>query len=98
MSLDNGDKVQVEQIEVISLYLSNGHILELKNVIFVSSMKRNLISIVCLDQDWYFCYFGNNDFKLFYDSSIVEIGTLSDGLYKINLTLLLKIPTIQFVG
>ena len=81
--LENRDKVQVEQIRVISLYLFTTHFLKLKNVIFLPFMKRNLISIVYLDQKGYSCHFGNNKFKLFYDSYIVGTSTLSDGLYKI---------------
>ena len=30
-------------------------------------------------------FFGNNNFKLYYDSSVVRTDTLSNGLYKINL-------------
>ena len=85
MRLGNGDKVQVEQIGVISLHLSTGYCLELKNVIFVPSMRRNLVSVTCLDQDGYFCYFGNKSFQLLHDSSVVGTGTLSGGLYKIDI-------------
>ena len=85
LRLGNGDKVQVEHIGVISLLLSTSHVLELKNVVFVPLMRRNLISITCLDQDGYSCFFGNNNFKLYYDSSVIGIGTFCVGLYKIDL-------------
>ena len=83
--LSNEDKVQVEQIGVISLYLSIGYCLKLKNVIFVLSVRRNLVSTTCLDQNGYFCYFENKIFKLFHDSSVVGTSTLIDGLYRIDL-------------
>ena len=42
--LGNGDRIKVQCIRDISLGLSIGHILELKNIVYVSSMRRNLIS------------------------------------------------------
>ena len=57
--LRNRDRVQVDQIEAISLILSFGHVLNLKDVVYVPSMRRNLISVVALDHDGYFCHFGN---------------------------------------
>ena len=83
--LGNGDRVQVEQIGAISLVLSSGHILNLKDVVFVPSMRRNLISVVALDCDGYFCNFGNGKLQLLYDACIVGSGSLCDGLYKIDL-------------
>ena len=44
-----------------------------------------MVSITYLDQDGYSCYLGNKSFKLFHDSSVIGTGTLSDGLYKIDL-------------
>ena len=73
--LGNGDKVQVEQIGVISLCLSTGYCLELKNVVFIHFMRRNLVFVTCLDQDGYFCYFRNKSFQLLDDSSVVGTST-----------------------
>ena len=49
----NNDKVEVEHIGDISLGLSTRHTLELKNVVYVPSIWRNLISIAALDFDRY---------------------------------------------
>ena len=48
-------------------------------------MRRNSISIVALDHDGYFCYFGNGKLWLLYDSCVIGSSILCDGLYKINL-------------
>ena len=83
--LGNGDKVEVQHVGDISLGLSTGHTLELRNVVYVPSMRRNLISVTALDFDGYYCFFGNRKFELFYNSCMVGSGMLSDGLYKIDL-------------
>ena len=83
--LENGDRVKVEHIGDISLRLSTGHSLELKNIVYIPSMRRNFISVATLDFDRYSYSFGNRNFKLSYDSCVVGFGALSDGLYKIDL-------------
>jgi hypothetical protein len=55
----NGVKAEVEAIEELPIELNNGFILHLNNVLYVSSLSRNLISISCLDDDGYDCQFGN---------------------------------------
>ena len=72
--LGNEDKAQVE----IGLLIE--HILVLKNIIYVSSIRRNLILAVVLDFVKYSCYFGNK--SLIYKSNVVGIGILS---YEIEL-------------
>ena len=84
LKIGNNGKVRVEHIRVIFLFLFTSHVLELKKIVFVPSMRRNLISMTCLDQDGYSCLFGNNNFKLYYDSSIARIITLNGGLNKID--------------
>ena len=59
IKLGNGDRVQVDQIGAILLVLSFGQVLNLKMVVYVPSMRKNLISVVALDHDRYFCHFGN---------------------------------------
>ena len=48
----NGLEVGVDAIGDIALELDDGFILFLRNVLFVPSMRRNLISILCLDDEW----------------------------------------------
>ena len=83
--LPNGDKVEVEHIGDISLELSTRHNLELRSIVYVPFMRGNLTLVTTLDFDRYSCSFGNRKFELFYNSCVVGSGTLSDGLYKLDL-------------
>ena len=49
IQLGNGDKVEVKHVRDITLGLSIGHTLELKNVIYVPFIRRNLILVTTLD-------------------------------------------------
>ena len=55
----NGVKAKVEAIGDLSLELDDGFVLQLSDVLFVPSLRRNLISVSHLDDDEYDCYFGN---------------------------------------
>jgi hypothetical protein len=55
----NGVEAEVEAIGDLSLELNNAFILRLHNVLYVSSLSRNLISISRLDDDGYGCQFDN---------------------------------------
>jgi hypothetical protein len=47
----NGEEAEVEAIGEIPLRISNDFTLYLHNVLYVSSMRRNLIFVSCLDDD-----------------------------------------------
>jgi hypothetical protein len=47
----NGEEIKVEAIEELPLERSNGFTLHLHDVLFVPFMRRNLISVSCLDDD-----------------------------------------------
>jgi hypothetical protein len=51
--------VEVEAIGELVLELNNDFILCLYNVLYVSSLSRNLIYVSCLNDDGYDCQFGN---------------------------------------
>jgi hypothetical protein len=55
----NGVQADIEAVGDVSLELANGFILLLRDVLFVPSLKRNLISVSCLDNDEFDCHFGN---------------------------------------
>ena len=85
IKLGNGDRLQVAQIGAISLVLSSGHVLNLKDIVCVPFMRKNLILIITLDHDRYFCNFRSGKLYLLQDSCIVGFGLLCDKLYKIDL-------------
>jgi hypothetical protein len=47
----NGEEAEVEAIGEIPLKIGNDFTLYLHNVLYVSSMRRNLIFVSCLDDD-----------------------------------------------
>ena len=75
----------MENIGTASLKLSSGFELTLSNVVYVPSMRRNLISISVLDKCGFMFVFGNNEVKISCNSSLIGSGVLSDGLYLLNL-------------
>ena len=60
----NGVQADVEAVGDVSLELVNGFMLVLRDVLFVSSLQRNLISVSRMDTDGYGCYFGNGKCEL----------------------------------
>jgi len=85
IAVGNGVNVGVENIGTASLKLSSGFELTLSNVVYVPSMRRNLISISVLDKCGFMFVFGNNEVKISCNSSLIGSGVLSDGLYLLNL-------------
>jgi len=85
IAVGNGVNVGVENIGTASLKLSSGFELTLSDVVYVPSMRRNLISVYVLDKCGFTFVFGNNEVKTFRNSSLIGSGVLSDGLYLLNL-------------
>jgi len=82
--MGDGVIAPVEDIGVVSLNLPFGHVLLLKNVVYVPSTRRNLISVLGLDKCGYTFEFGNGKL-VYFNSIIVGLGVLYDGLYMLNL-------------
>ena len=81
-----GDPVQVEGIATFGLILCTGYILELKETLYVSSFRRNLISVSLLDKEGYDIRFGNHKSLLRFNSTLVGTGALisPDNLYLLH--------------
>jgi len=62
----------VEVVGDVSLKLVNGFVLVLKDVLFVPSLQRNLISVPRLDTDGFGCHFVNGKCELRFDN--ISIG------------------------
>ena len=58
----NGVRADVEAVGDISLELVDGFTLLLIDVLYVPSLRRNLISVSCLDNDGYDCHFRNDKY------------------------------------
>jgi len=59
--------------------------LTLSDVVYVPSMRRNLIFVSILDKCGFTFVFVNNEVKISRNSSLIGSGVLSDGLYLLNL-------------
>ena len=81
----NGIEAEVEAIGDVPLELADGSLLLLKDVLFVPSLHRNLISVSCLDKDSYECYFGNGKCAIWLKDKCVGVATLFDKLYLLSL-------------
>ena len=83
----SGNKMSscVEAIGTCNLVLSSGFILELEKTFYVPSFSRNLISISRLVPLGFFFSFSDSGFSLSNKSKVIGYGTLSDGLFHIQL-------------
>ena len=76
---------RVEAIGTCNLILSSGFILELEKTFYVPSFSRNLISISRLVPLGFSFSFSDSGFSLSNKSKVIGYGTLSDGLFHIQL-------------
>jgi hypothetical protein len=81
----NGVQANVEAIGDLSLELNNGFILRLKEVLYVPSLRRNLISVSKLDDDRIDCHFGNGKCKILVNNECVGLTFRQDKLYLLSL-------------
>ena len=81
----NGVEVEAEAIEDLSIELVDGFVLKLSDVLYVPSLRRNLISVSCLDDDGYDCHFGNNKYRIVINNKCVGLAFWQDELYLVSL-------------
>ena len=68
----NGIEAPVEAIGELPLELDNGFVLLLRDVLFVPSLRRNLISVSRLDDKNIHCHFG--DHKCIIQCNNIDVG------------------------
>jgi hypothetical protein len=81
----DGREAKVEAIETLSLLLHGGFTLNLNNVLYVPSLRRNLISVASLEDDGYKCLFGNNQCTIKFDDVIIGLAPRWGMLYMLSL-------------
>jgi hypothetical protein len=81
----DGRKGKVEVIGSLPLLLHDDFTLTLNNVLYVPSLKRNLISIASLEDDGYECLFGNNKCTIKFNNVIAGLAPRQDMLYMLSL-------------
>jgi hypothetical protein len=67
------------------LELADGFTILLRDVLFISSLHRNLISISRLDKDSYECYFAHGKCAIWFKDACVGVALLHNELYLLSL-------------
>jgi hypothetical protein len=86
----NDEEAEVEAIGEIPLEISNGFTLYLYNVLYVSSMRRNLISVSCLDDDGFDYLFSKKQCLI---TLMMRLWVMLSGMTSF-ISFLLKIPSM----
>lgn len=81
----NGNRVNVQFIGLVELRLESGFILQLRDTLYVPSMRRNLISVSKLDDCGFSFSFNKGLCLLSYNSKSVGKAHKHDGLYNLEL-------------
>jgi hypothetical protein len=67
------------------LELADGFIILLRDVLYVLSLHKNLISVSRLDKDHYGCYFGHGKCAIGFNNAYVGVALLHNELYLLSL-------------
>jgi hypothetical protein len=78
-------EVKVEAVGTLPLLLHGGSTLYLNNVLYVPSLRRNLISVASLEDDGYECLFRNNKCTIKFDDVIIGLAPCRGMLYMLSL-------------
>ena len=81
----NAVQADVEAVGDVHLELDTGFILVLKDVFYVPSLQRNLISVSRLDDDGYICLFGDRKCLIECNNTLVTIAFKRNDLYLLSL-------------
>ena len=82
----NGEEAEVEAIAEFYLKLNNGFVLHLKDVLYVPSLQRNLISVSKLDDDLITCHFRDGKCEIHFNKECVGLAFRQDKLYLLSLS------------
>jgi hypothetical protein len=81
----NGVQADGKAVGDVSLELADGFILSLRNVLFVPSLQRNLISVSCLDNDGFDCHFRDGKYEILCNNECVGLAFQKQDLYLLSL-------------
>ena len=81
----NGIEAEVEAIGELPIKLHDGFTLRLRDVLFVPSLSRNLISVSCLTDDGFQCLFGKEQCLIKFNKVCVGLAIRQDKLYMLSL-------------
>ena len=83
--MGDSSRAKVDIMRIIKLKLATGYVLELQEVSYIPSIRRNLLSISLLDSQSYSFLFGNNKVEMYKDGKVIGFGTLCGNLYRLDL-------------
>ena len=86
LNVVNGKEAEVEAVGSLTLKLHTGFLLQLKDVLYVPTLSRNLISVSCLDDFGFHCTFGEKQCFLKYCNKDVGLAVRRGKLYMLNLS------------
>jgi hypothetical protein len=81
----NSEEAEVEAIGELPLEISNVFTLYLHDVLCVPSMRMNLISVSCLDDDGFDCLFGKKQYLITFNDKVVGCTFRHDKLYLLSI-------------
>ena len=81
----NGVQADVEAVGDVHLELDTGFVLILRDVFFVPTLQRNLISVSCLDNDGFDCHFGDDKCLIECNDTLVTVAFKRNDLYLLSL-------------
>jgi hypothetical protein len=81
----NGVQADVKAVGDVSLELADGFILSLRDVLYVPSLQRNLISVSCLDNDGLNCHFRDGKCEILCNNEYVGLAFQKEDLDLLSL-------------
>ena len=88
MYIGDGTRVKVNFLGVVRLQFSTRIFLELQDVSYIPSIRRNLILVPILERLGYSFLFGSRKVKLYRDSLLMGNGILCGSLYRLEFSVL----------
>jgi hypothetical protein len=85
MRVANDEEAEVEAIRELPIEISNDFTLYLYDVLYVLSMRRNLISISCLYDDGFDCLFGKRQCLITFNNEVVGHAFRHDKFYLLSI-------------
>jgi hypothetical protein len=81
----NGREAKVEAVRTLPLLLHGDFTLNLNNILYVSLLRRNLISVASLEDEGYECLFRNNKCTIKFNDAIIDLAPRRGMLYMLSL-------------
>jgi hypothetical protein len=91
----NGEEAEVEANGELPLEISNDFTLHLHDVLYVPSIRRNLISVSCLDDDGFDCLFSKKQCLITFNDKIVGRALRHDKLYLLSIKDLINVVSSE---